>query len=239
MRSSGSIMTVLLVLLMIFVLPTLSCVSKPKYDDLLAKYDSMLAEFNKLQADYKNLSEEYNKLSIENEELRRKLECTLPYPKGSGALAHLENNFDRVYNPTWQELQEFLLQDGTEKHKYEEGKFICTDFAEMLHNNAEKAGIRAAFVAVWFVTGKERRGHTLNAFYLADEKRLVYIDCSEIPGGAGRDKIAHLEIGRLLTMEDIEFSNLPEPESLWERKESMKPRIYEPIGLVGEFQVHW
>ncbi len=48
---------------------------------------------------------------------------------------------------------------------------ICADFAELLHNNAERAGIRCAFVSIE-VGGS---GHTLNAFETID-RGLVYID---------------------------------------------------------------
>jgi hypothetical protein len=49
------------------------------------------------------------------------------------------------------------------------------DFAEMLHNNAEQAGIRAAFVGINFA-GK-KIGHAINAFQTTD-MGLVHVDCT-------------------------------------------------------------
>jgi len=41
------------------------------------------------------------------------------------------------------------------------GSFVCADFAETLHNNAEKVGIRVAYVTVNGI-------HALNAFDTTD-----------------------------------------------------------------------
>ncbi len=94
---------------------------------------------------------------------------------GDGHMIELINNPDAT-NPTYAELVAFILEDTTDENYYiEKGTkpYICTDFAENLHNNAEAAGIRAAFVAVGFTYGEE--GHALNAFETMD-RGLVYID---------------------------------------------------------------
>lgn len=49
----------------------------------------------------------------------------------------------------------------------------CSDFAEMLHNNAERAGFRCAYVSIR-LSGS---GHALNAFDTTD-RGIVYIDCT-------------------------------------------------------------
>ena len=48
---------------------------------------------------------------------------------------------------------------------------VCSDFAERLHNDAEMAGIRCAYVSVALSTGL----HALDAFQTSD-KGLIYID---------------------------------------------------------------
>jgi len=81
-------------------------------------------------------------------------------------------------NPTYDELKAFLYSDTTNLNHYVDGGpvgYICTDFAETVHNNAEVAGIRAAWVSVTFEG--ETEGHVLNAFETSDEG-LVYIDCT-------------------------------------------------------------
>jgi hypothetical protein len=76
-------------------------------------------------------------------------------------------------NPTWEQLFSFLQDDQTDAHPYT-STYICADFAETLHNNAEEAGIRTAFVAL---LGSD---HSLNAFETIG-KGLIYIDCSKSP----------------------------------------------------------
>jgi len=62
---------------------------------------------------------------------------------------------------------------------------VCADFAERLHNNAEKAGIRCAYVSLE-MTGYDdplhlgipsNAGHACNAFETTD-RGLVYIDAT-------------------------------------------------------------
>ena len=77
-------------------------------------------------------------------------------------------------NPTWQELYDFLIADMTDSKYYKPGIYECGHFAEDVHNNAEAAGIRTAWVGVWFVD--ELVGHAINAFYTIDHG-LIYIDC--------------------------------------------------------------
>jgi hypothetical protein len=76
-------------------------------------------------------------------------------------------------NPTWAQLSNFLLRDKTDQKDYVPGVYMCGDFARDVHNNAERAGIRAAYVAV------ELPGayHSLNAFQTTD-RGLVFIDCT-------------------------------------------------------------
>lgn len=118
--------------------------------------------------------QQYEVLESQLTDLEEKLRGILPYSKASGASIRLLNNFGKTHNPTWEELKSFLRADGTDEHSYYYATFICGDFAEMLHNNAEKVGIRAALVVVSFYNDIP---HALNAFYTTD-KGLVYVDCT-------------------------------------------------------------
>jgi len=98
--------------------------------------------------------------------------------RGSGEPVELINNPDAT-NPTFAELVAFLEIDRTDEYPYIVGPpknaFVCSDFAETVHNNAEAAGIRAAWVGI-NIEG-ETEGHALNAFETTD-LGLVYIDCT-------------------------------------------------------------
>ena len=58
-------------------------------------------------------------------------------------------------DPTFAQLESFLLSDKTDQNIYIPGAYVCADFARDVYNNAEKAGIRAAFVGIEF-TGTAR-----------------------------------------------------------------------------------
>ncbi|MEA1957201.1 MAG: hypothetical protein U9N01_02465 [Euryarchaeota archaeon] len=132
-------------------------------------------------------------------------EQTLPYVKASGLRVCLVN-YKNATDPTWDELISFLESDDTDEQPYIEDLFVCADFAEMLHNNAEESGIKALYVGVDFIVGE---GHALNAFNTTD-KGFVYVDCTrgfstpitaELPDSEKReerehDKIAYVVEGK-------------------------------------------
>lgn len=131
-----------------------------------------------------------------------------------GHLITLNNNPDAV-NPSWNELTAFLLNDKTDSLRYDFDTFVCADFAEELHNNAENAGIRTAFVAIrlgpcsYFpFTG----GHALNAFETTD-RGLVFVDCTSSNQWVNADKIVNVEVGK----DYIPTSIFPEPgwDDVW------------------------
>ena len=97
----------------------------------------------------------------------------IPYSKASGSRVCLVN-YKNATDPTWDELMSFLKRDDTDEQPYIEDSFVCADFAEMLHNNAEASGIKAAYVGVDFIVGE---GHAINTFNTTD-KGLVYVDCT-------------------------------------------------------------
>lgn len=126
----------------------------------------------------------------------------------------LKNNPDAV-DPSWEQLKSFLLKDNTDQIPYDFGEFVCADFAERLHNNAELAGIKAAYVCVrlgpcsYYLTGG---GHALNAFQTNDQG-LVYIDCTGFNPSVNADKIVDVTIGE----DYIPQSIFPQPgwSSIW------------------------
>ncbi len=97
-------------------------------------------------------------------------------------------------NPSYAELVAFIQMDLSDTNRYIDGEYVCADYAEDVHNNAEVAGIRTAWVSLDFEG--ENEGHALNVFETTD-KGLVYIDCVEC------DTIAYVEVGREYGLIDI------------------------------------
>jgi hypothetical protein len=124
---------------------------------------------------------------------------------GNGSLIRLQENPQAV-DVTWEQVKQFVMNDDTNSHTYITGSFVCADFAALLHNRAEAAGIKTAYVSVDFADGP---GHALDAFNTTD-RGLVYIDCTG-PGFqaptfgqsldgqdayAEYDKVAYIELGQ-------------------------------------------
>jgi hypothetical protein len=107
-------------------------------------------------------------------------------------------------NPTYEELLLFIGIDDTDQKDYIPLSYVCGDFAETLHNNAEEFGYKTAYVTVTFEEDVEM--HALNAFETVD-KGLVYVDCTGrnifTPHYFGEpvidscDKIAYIEVGEV------------------------------------------
>ena len=126
-------------------------------------------------------------------------------------------NYNHAQDPTWEEVLKFLKNDSTDDEFYDLDSFVCTGFAEMLHNNAERAGIKTAYVGIAFPEGP---GHTLNAFNTTD-KGLVYVDVTgpgfsrlrddfleENNSKCEWDKIGYLAENRAYGTISINYSNL-------------------------------
>ena len=140
--------------------------------------------------------------------------------RGDGEPIELINNPNAI-NPTYAELVAFIKEDSTDEHPYTNGSFfpvsllyVCSDFAEDVHNNAEAAGIRAAWVGIDFEGNDD--GHALNAFETTD-KGLVYIDCTGrefFPSlrkynATSWDKVAYVEVGKEYGVIDIAKAKSP------------------------------
>lgn len=132
---------------------------------------------------------------------------------GDGHRIELLNN-PQAHNPSWGELRTFLANDKTDEMEYNYPTFVCADFAERLHNNAEEAGLRAAYVGIQLSGYTDpygygipsNSGHALNAFDTTDYG-LVYVDCTGLPGNIGSpcssDKEVNIQIGKEYIPESI------------------------------------
>jgi hypothetical protein len=101
-------------------------------------------------------------------------------------------------DPTLAAVIAFVKADRTNQIPYVPGTFVCSEFAVRLHDNAERAGLRAAIVFVSFATGP---GHALIAFHTRDHG-LVFVDCTggtadnPASGPGGFDTFGYLVKGR-------------------------------------------
>ena len=89
-------------------------------------------------------------------------------------------NQPEAADPSFATLIAFLQRDDTDEIPYDPRSFVCGDYAERLHNRAEAAGIRCAYVVVKLgpSPGWPRTDwHALNAFDTIDHGR-IYIDCT-------------------------------------------------------------
>ena len=141
-------------------------------------------------------------------------------------------NKPTAINPTWRELTSFLLTDPTDNNIYWASSFNCTNFAEMLHNNAESAGIKSAFVAIQFEGSGP--GHALNAFKTKD-RGLVYVDCTGRTSGwpwylyrysIEYDKIAYVVKGKKYRIESL-------------GQKAFDPVSWIPQGIVKSIEIYW
>jgi hypothetical protein len=134
-------------------------------------------------------------------------------------------NYATASNPTWTQLLDFLRRDRTDEGVYVPGVYMCGDFARNVHNNAERAGIRAAYVAIELGGAN----HALNAFKTTD-RGLVFIDCTGLvlwePGPSNCDKIVDVRLGKRYVPKSL-F-----PESGWSV-------TWESIGIVHDLEIYW
>jgi len=128
-------------------------------------------------------------------------------------------------NPTWAQLSDFLLSDRTDQNDYVPDVYMCGDFARDVHNNAERAGIRAAYVAVALPSGYQ----SLNAFQTTD-RGLVFIDCTgreaSLPRPSSCDKTVNAGLGKSYVPKSL-F-----PECGW-------PTTWENMGTILDVEIYW
>ena len=155
---------------------------------------------------------------------------TINYIGGDGQRISLFNCND-AHDPTWEELMAFLWQDETDRILYvprESGDdaFVCSDFAETLHNQAEAVGIRVAYVHIGFA---ESTGHACNAFNTVD-KGLVAIDCTgsnkSLSSWCALDSVVQIDVGA---------NYMPDP--LFPCY-SIK-RVKQSMGIITDYELVW
>ena len=147
-------------------------------------------------------------------------------------------------DPTYAELVAFITVDSTDENSYVTMSYVCSDYAEEVHNNAEAAGIRAAWVGVDFEEDDE--GHALNAFETTD-RGLVYIDCtgegfeSLLAGHATSwDKVAYIEVGKeygvidIAEAESLSYSFYKEYKQKWQEYEKLASEYNDEVGRYNE-----
>jgi hypothetical protein len=150
----------------------------------------------------------------------------IPYTGTHGFQVVLENNPEAT-DPSWDYLQAFLAEDKTDERDYVLGDFVCGSFAQDVHNNAEKAGIRAAWVAIDLAN--KPIGHAINAFNTTD-RGMVFTDSTgdtteaneaailkpeleengEALTGHTRDRIAYVVKGKELGFISLDIAQSPD-----------------------------
>ena len=243
-------------------------VSQEENTNLQTDLDDLQADYNILLEGKVNLETELAEMLVETESLQEQLEDlenTLnlyrytygrvfsevqpPYSKTLfGTPINLIDNEEAV-NPTWEQLKIFLGADETDQDLYLWGSQMCGYFAEKLHNNAEAAGIKCAFVALNL--GNEDY-HTLNAFKTIDSG-LVFIDSTgreiqpiSIPGwrpptDSSWDRVVALRMGEKVTFENL----FPERATLtyfsfdFSAKAQKWEMEWESIGTVYDIEIYW
>jgi len=143
-------------------------------------------------------------------------DTTPPYSLSAlGKSVTLINN-PNATDPTWAQLENFLRNDATDREHYVPSFVMCGYFAMEVHNNAEQAGIKAAWVAINFKD--DDTGHAINAFMTTD-KGLAFVDCTggSLFASLGRnstisndhDKIAYVALGSDLGAISLSYATSP------------------------------
>lgn len=86
-------------------------------------------------------------------------------------LSALPTDIFHLHNPTFEEAISFLTGDKTDSNEYVEDEYVCSHFARDVNNNADRQGIRCAYVD----TRYPGSAHAIIAFDTTDNG-LVYFD---------------------------------------------------------------
>jgi hypothetical protein len=167
---------------------------------------------------------------------------------GADEPIRLINNPSAV-NVSFQDVIDFIRRDTTDLLPYVERDnlenirpFVCSDFAEAVHNNAEAAGIRAAYISLDWSRGGI--GHALDAFETTD-KGIVFIDCtgesifSQVEDADSQeymgswDKVAYIELGKKYGVIGIAYAKSPE-YSFFEEYENQWSEYKKLLSLYNE-----
>ena len=167
-------------------------------------------ELDYVEGDLQMQKAETSKLQIELEAIQEELQLyhdtgiTVAQGIVPAYITSLSGSFDLENNPgainaSWSQLKDFLREDRTDNNLYIENYYMCGEFAETLHNNAENSGIKAAWVGIQFED--DSISHALNAFVTTD-RGLVYIDTTGAEPGSDRprhlDRVVTINVGKRL-----------------------------------------
>jgi hypothetical protein len=141
------------------------------------------------------------------------------YETGADGHRIILRNSKNAVNPTYQQLMDFIAADDSDKIPYNNSNFKCADFAECVHNNAESAGYKCAWVDIRFINNGD--AHACNAFNTVDQG-MVFIDCAD-SGNPSNDKIVDLKVGKGYLPEDI----------------GDRRHIYHSRGIVRKYTLYW
>lgn len=142
---------------------------------------------------------------------------TFGYIGADGHEIRLKNNASAV-NPTYAEAYSFIAKDPTDQLMYNPDYCTCGDYAELVHNKAEQAGLSCGWVAIQFTEGEPE--HACNVFNTTD-KGLMYFDCTESDTEVSFDSGTRY---RPVAMHSSEISVVPK---------------YVSMGTVRSYQIYW
>jgi archaellum component FlaC len=210
--------------------------TQEELEDVEEELDNVEEELNTTSGLLDSIQQENEDLQETIDEIQEKLdlyEDTLgtqvfsgknpPYTSGNVSELVLMNN-SNAKDPTWLELRTFLLEDKTDKHLYIPGEYECGNFAVELHNNAEAAGIRAAFVGIHFTN---ELPHAINAFKTID-LGLVYID---VTGSTSPTSLSNLDRKATLAKDKVYVVTLIFPEWGW--------GLTQGNSIVQSIEIYW
>jgi hypothetical protein len=145
----------------------------------------------------------------------------LRYLNPDGGQVILYDN-ESAINPTLQEVVDFIKNDNTDHIQYNIDSFVCSNYAQVVHNNAEAMGYKTGWVAIAF--SDDDVMHSCNAFNTSD-CGVVYIDCtgsSAEYATISYDTVVFLDIGQPYI-----------PQGLYENN------TYTTLGTLESFTVYW
>jgi hypothetical protein len=159
---------------------------------------------------------------------------TIPLRNSAGEPVQLRNH-PAATNVSLRQLVLFLRTNPVNYATFQPGKFVCTEFAQALHNAAEAAGLRAGVVMVDFTRGE---GHVLNAFETTD-KGVVYVDCTGgLPGAIPRqefDTFGYLQVGKpygrlpldIGFPDPVRYTRYEQVDRIWAKMEADQTQLEE------------
>ena len=206
--------------------------------ELEKQYNSTVSRLNSVESSLTAEKSRTSQLETEIEDLQDELqlyydmgiivksETVPPYRATTRPQFDLVNNPEAM-NVSYVELRNFLFEDDTDKIPYIVDEFTCGEFAEILHNNAEESGIKAAFVGIQFKDGSI--GHAFNAFITTD-RGLIYIDVTG--SQPGQERPTHLD--RIVS--SLEVGKARKAELIW--NDGMWYLIPDPK-IISLIEVYW